>query len=302
MVEHLLHTQGVAGSKPAPRTIFPSPVGSMMRSAVTVCLVPEARRGPFVFHGSLAEGCAQAAQAGFDAIELFPTHADDVHSLELRSLLRQHGLKLAAMGTGAGWLTRKLSLTDPDPHVRMCARDFAGAIVDFAGGFGAPAIIGSMQGRVADGVSREQALAWLKEELDQLGPRAHALDTPLLYEPLNRYETNLFNTLADACEFLGTLRTRNVQLLVDLFHANIEEADIAAAIRAAGPHVGHIHFADSNRRAIGLGHTPVGPIIEALRSIGYDGYLSAEVLPLPDAETAARQTMDSFRKWVGLGN
>ncbi|MFM7817857.1 MAG: sugar phosphate isomerase/epimerase family protein [Verrucomicrobiota bacterium] len=273
----------------------------MMRSAVTVCLVPEARRGPFVFHSSLAEGCAQAAQAGFDAIELFPTHADEVHSMELRSLLRQHGLQLAAMGTGAGWLTRKLSLTDPDPHIRMCARDFAGAIVDFAGGFGAPAIIGSMQGRVADGVSREQSLAWLREELDQLGPRAHALDAPLLYEPLNRYETNLFNTLAEASEFLDTLRTRNVRLLVDLFHANIEEADIAAAIRAAGPRVGHVHFADSNRRAIGLGHTPMAPIIESLKSIGYDGYLSAEVLPLPDAETAARQTIQSFRKWIGGG-
>ncbi|MEN9676244.1 MAG: hypothetical protein RIS76_2140, partial [Verrucomicrobiota bacterium] len=163
--------------------------------------------------------------------------------------------------------------------------------------FDAPAIIGSMQGRVAEGIEREQALAWLKEELDQLGPRAHALDVPLLYEPLNRYETNLFSTVADSLAFLSTLRTHNVKLLVDLFHANIEERDLAAALRLAGPAVGHVHFADSNRQAIGFGHTDIAACVQALKDIGYDGYVSAEVLPLPDSETAARQTMESFRKW-----
>ena len=273
---------------------------TMIRSAITISLVPEARGGPFVFWDDLSAGCAKAAELGFDAVEIFPTHADDLDGLALRELLRQHGLKLAAVGTGAGWVKRKLRLTDPDPHVRMCARDFIGAVIDFAGGFGAPAIIGSMQGRWGDGtnpVPREQALAWLKEELDQLGPRAHALEVPLLYEPLNRYETNLFNTVSDAVSFLETLRTRNVKLLCDLFHMNIEEADVAAALRQAGTHLGHVHFADSNRRAIGFGHTAVAPIATALREMNYAGYVSAEVLPLPDSETAARQTIASFHRW-----
>jgi len=269
----------------------------MIRSAITVCLVPEAAAGPFVYHGDLASGCARAANAGFDAVEIFPTHADDLDAFQLRELLRQHGLVLAAMGTGAGWVRRKLCFTDPDPHARLCARDFAGAIVDFAGGFGAPAIIGSMQGRWGGAVTREQGLDWLREELDQLGPRAHALGVPLLFEPLNRYEANLFNTVAEAVEFLGTLRSRNVKLLCDLFHMNIEEADIAAALKAAGPLLGHVHFADSNRRAIGLGHTAIDPIASALRETGYNGFVSAEILPLPDADTAARETMASFRKW-----
>lgn len=269
----------------------------MIRSAITVCLVPEAAAGPFVYHGDLASGCARAAAAGFDAVEVFPGHADELDGFQLRELLRNNGLSLAAVGTGAGWVRRKLSFTDPDAHVRMCARDFAGAIVDFAGGFGAPAIIGSMQGRWGGAVTREQGLDWLREALDQLGPRANALGVPLLFEPLNRYEANLFNTVADAVEFLGTLRSRNVKLLCDLFHMNIEEADIAAALRLAGNHLGHVHFADSNRRAIGLGHTDIAPVADALKTMGYDGYVSAEVLPLPDADTAASQTIASFRKW-----
>lgn len=269
----------------------------MIRSAITVCLVPEASAGPFVYHGDLAAGCARAAAAGFDAVEIFPPEADAIDAFQLRELLRSNGLTLAAMGTGAGWVRRKLTLVDPDPHQRMCARDFAGGIIDLAGGFGAPAIIGSMQGRWGGAVSKAQALDWLREELDQLGPRANALGVPLFLEPLNRYEANLFNTVAETVEFLGTLRTRNVKLLCDLFHMNIEETDIAAALQHAGPLVGHVHFADSNRRAIGLGHTTVDGVAKALRAIGYDGFISAEVLPLPDADTAARQTMDSFRRW-----
>ncbi len=269
-----------------------------MRSAITLCLVPEARSGPFVFHGGLAEGCARAAALGYDAVEIFPPAADAPALAELPALLGQHRLSVAAVGTGAGWVVRKLSLTSPDPVVRAAAREFVRAIVDFAGGFRAPAIIGSMQGRWEGAVSREQALAWLGEALDDLGEHAARHRVPLLYEPLNRYETNLFNRQGDSAAWLRTLRTRNVRLLCDLFHMAIEEADLAAALREAGPLVGHVHFADSNRRAIGFGHTAVAPIIEALRAIGYAGYLSAEILPLPDDTGAARQTMEAFRKYA----
>lgn len=272
-----------------------------MRSAITVCLVPEARSGPFVFHGGLADGCARAAALGFDAVEIFPPGGDAPALAALPELLARHRLRVAAVGTGAGWVVRKLSLTSPDATLRAAAREFVRAIIDGAGRFSAPAIIGSMQGRWEGEVSREQALAWLAEALDDLGEHAEQYAVPLLYEPLNRYETNLFNRQGDTAAWLRTLRTRNVRLLCDLFHMAIEEADLAAALREAGPLVGHVHFADSNRRAIGLGHTPVAPIIAALRAINYAGYLSAEILPLPDDTAAARQTIAAIRQFVAGG-
>lgn len=269
-----------------------------MRSAVTICLVPEARGGPFVFWDDLAAGCARAAELGFDAVEIFPTDAAALDAASVSSLLATHGLKLAAVGTGAGWVKHKLCLTDPDPAVRRKAIEFIGAIVDVAGTLVAPAIMGSMQGRWGDGVTREQALDWLGEALAALSERAERYGVPLLYEPLNRYETNLFNRQGEAAVFLRALRSRNVKLLCDLFHMSIEESSIAVALRAAGPLVGHVHFADSNRQAIGLGHTDMPPIMAALRDIKYDGYLSAEILPLPDSVSAARQAMESFRRWT----
>ncbi|MBP9900041.1 MAG: sugar phosphate isomerase/epimerase [Verrucomicrobia bacterium] len=269
-----------------------------MKSAVTISLVPEARGGPFVFWDDLVAGCAHAAELGFDAVEIFPAGADALDAADVAKLLGAHGLKCAAVGTGAGWVGHKLRLTDPDAAVRRRAVEFVGQIIDAAGTLGAPAIIGSMQGRWGDGVTREQALDWLGEALATLAEGAVRYRVPLLYEPLNRYETNLFNRQGEAARFLRTLRSPNVRLLCDLFHMGIEEFSIADALRAAGPLVAHVHFADSNRQAIGWGHTDMAPIMAALREVDYAGYLSAEVLPLPDSVSAARQTMESFRRWT----
>jgi sugar phosphate isomerase/epimerase len=270
-----------------------------MLSAITISLVPEARGGPFVFWDELEGGCRTAAALGFDAVEIFPRSAEEVDARQLRRILEQNRLKLAGMGTGAGWVVRKLRLTDPDAEQRRRARDFAASIVDLAGGFGAPAILGSMQGRWEGSVSREQALSWLAEALEQLGPRAHALGVPLLFEPLNRYETNLCNRVEETMTWLAGLQTKNVKLLCDLFHMNIEETDVARALGMAGARLGHVHFADSNRHAIGFGHTEMAPIARSLEQIGYAGYISAEVLPLPDPESAAQRTIQSFRQFFG---
>ena len=263
-----------------------------MKSAVTISLVAEARGGPFVFWDDLAAGVKQAAALGFDAVEIFPPAADAIDPAELKALLSDNGLSLAAVGTGAGWVKHKLTLTDP--ATREKAIDFVKSIIDFAGPFGAPAIIGSMQGR-----GDPEARGALSDALVALGDYAARYDVPLLYEPLNRYETNLVNTQADGVRLVTEQGPSNVKLLCDLYHMNIEEVNLADALREMGGNVGHVHFADSNRRAPGMGHTDFGPIFEALREIGYTGYLSAEVLPLPDPLAAARQTIETFKKYVG---
>ena len=74
---------------------------------------------------------------------------------------------------------------------------------------------------------------------------------------------------------------------------------MAESIRLAGPKIGHVHFADSNRQAIGFGHTQMESVIAALREIDYDGYLSAEIFPHPDATGAATQTIKAFRELLG---
>lgn len=269
----------------------------MIRSAVTISLVTEAKGGPFVFWDDLAGACRQAAELGYHAVEIFAPAPDAIPVAQLKPLLQQTGLSVAAVGTGAGWVKHRLSLTSPDESIRRRAIEFIGAMIDFGGAYGAPAIIGSMQGRHGDGVTPEQARDWLRGALDELGEAARRYQTPLIYEPLNRYETNLVNTQQAGVELLQSLQTDNVRLLADLFHMQIEETDVAQAILAGGRHIGHVHFVDSNRRPVGCGHMSYGPIVTALHEIGYDGYVSAEAFPWPDSRTAAEQTQRAYRYW-----
>ena len=271
----------------------------MTKSCVTISLVEQARDGPFVFWDDLAAGCEAAAELGFDAVEVFSPGSGSFDAGELRSLLDDNGLELAALGTGAGWVIHRRSLTSADASERAQAIDFVRSIVDAAGEFGAMGIIGSMQGRFGDGTDKPTALGYLSEALETLGEHASQYNVPLIYEPLNRYETNLVNTVAEGVALLESLSTNNVRLLADLFHMNIEEASIADALRAGGDHIGHIHFVDSNRRAAGYGHMDYAPIVAALRDINYNGYLCAEALALPDSLSAAKQTMESYRELFG---
>ncbi|WP_425617497.1 TIM barrel protein [Anatilimnocola sp. NA78] len=266
-------------------------------SSVTVSLVPEARGGPFVFWDDLPAACATARQLGFDAIEIFPPGPEAINIAAVKQLLSDHQLKLAAMGTGAGWVKHKLHLTHADASIRARAKDFIRSIIDTAGPLGAPAIIGSMQGRWGESVSREQGFAWLGEALVELGNHAQQYNVPLIYEPLNRYETNYCTTVESGVSLLKQAGATNTLLLADLFHMNIEEADLPAAIRCGKGYIGHIHLVDSNRRPAGLGHLDLAPIAAALRDIHYDRFLSAEALPFPDSTAAAKTTIETYRKF-----
>jgi sugar phosphate isomerase/epimerase len=270
-----------------------------VKISVTVCLIPEAKGGPFVLWDDLPGSIRRAAALGYDAIELFPPEPDALAPQSVGDLLSPHKLTVSAVGSGAGSVRHKLSLTHADPAHREQARAFIRAMVDFAAALNAPVIIGSMQGRWGEGVTKDLALAHLAEALTVLGEHAANRGQVLLYEPLNRYETNLLNTIADGVAFLKALPTANVKLLADLFHMNIEEADIAAAIRAGGGYIGHMHFADSNRRPAGMGHLNFAPVVAALRDIGFAGYLGAEAFPYPTPEEAAKQTVKRFRELFG---
>jgi sugar phosphate isomerase/epimerase len=268
-----------------------------MKSCVTIALVPAIKTGPWIFWNELETSMAKAADLGFDAVELFTASADAINADQLTALSNQFGLKIAAVGTGAGKVIHGLTLTDPDPQIRSKAVAFISDMISFGATFGAPAIIGSMQGNAVPGVDKEQALAWLAEGLYVLGKRAEELGVKLIYEPLNRYETNLINQLETGVTFLKSLETRSVALLADLFHMNIEETSLPDSIRSANSYIGHVHFADSNRRPIGLGHTDMSDVAMALKEIDYQGYISAEAFPWPDPDQAATQTITAFRQY-----
>src|SRR6058998_2997758 len=104
-----------------------------MKSAVTISLVGQAKGGPFVFWDDLAGGCEKAAALGFDAIEIFAPAADFIDRKALHHLLSRHGLQVAAVGSGAGWIIHKWQLCHANPEIRRQAREFVRQMIDLGG-------------------------------------------------------------------------------------------------------------------------------------------------------------------------
>lgn len=270
----------------------------MIKSSVTISLVHEARGGPFVFQGELDSSLAKAASLGFDAVELFLPSASFMHAASLQRKLRDNGLSLSALGTGAGFLMHGWTLCSAEESVRQEAVHFISQMMYLGAELEAPVILGSMKGSIDKEQDRNTVSARLIGDLQWLAEKAHAIDTTILLEPLNRYETNLVNRLEEGVTLLDEIGSNRFQLLADLFHMNIEEESISQALRQASGCLGYLHFVDSNRRPAGFGHLDFGKLASVLREVRYAGFLSAEALPHPDPERAAEKTIETYNRYI----
>lgn len=117
---------------------------------------------------------------------------------------------------------------------------------------------------------------WAVECFQALGDTLAAHDVSLAIEPLNRFETFFLNTTADGVKLCGEVNHPNVGLLIDTFHANIEEKDVAASYRLAAPYLKHVHTCENDRGTPGSGHVDWAGVFKALREIGYNRCLTIE--------------------------
>ncbi len=250
------------------------------------------------FSGRLEAGLAQIAALGYDGVELAIRDPRQVDADMLERLINKYHLQVPAIGTGQAWGEEHLSFTDPNPSVRRAAIERIQSHIPLAARFRAVIIIGLIRGVVKPGVEQAQAMAWLVKALQACSQSASRHGVSLALEPINRYETTLINSVGQGLDLIQTVGADNFGLLLDTFHMNIEEAQIEKSIRAAGECIFHFHLADSNRWYPGAGHLDFKSILEALSTGGYQGFISGEFLPLPDAETAARE---SIRRMAELG-
>ena len=247
------------------------------------------------FKGDFVENVAKIAALGYDGVELAIRDPRLVDGEQLLGVLANYNLEVPAIGTGQAWGEEGLSFTDPDEDVRRAAIQRVREHVPFASYAGAVIIIGLLRGIVKPGVSHRQAYDWLVEALRACSEAARPAGVRLALEPINRYETTLVNTVAQGLQLIADVGADNFGLLLDTFHMNIEEPSIEESIRAAGGHIFHFHVADSNRWYPGAGHIDFASVFAALRETGYEGYISGEFMPMPDADTAAQRAIAYLR-------
>jgi sugar phosphate isomerase/epimerase len=220
---------------------------------------------------SVAERLATARDAGFDGLELRDAARDGLEPVR--------GLAPTACPELDGWLG------DFDRARRGRAVDGLKRQLDGVAALGGrgvvtPAAWGMFTRRLppfdepprTEAEDREVLLAGLAE----VGAHAAAAGVVLLFEPLNRYEDHMVNTVAQAAELIAAAGSPGVRILADTYHMNIEEDDLCAALRSVADVLGAVHLSDSNRGQPGTGHVPFADVVATLAATGFDGVVSVE--------------------------
>jgi len=250
---------------------------------------------PLVRAGDVRGAIKMAGELGYQGVEISLRAPSELDVRELGELLADYGVQLSALATGRVFLEDNLSLTDTDETRRGLAIGRIQEAIDYAAQFAAPVIIGLVRGIVGSG-DRRAALELLAQGVRECADYGARKQTYLLVEPINRYETKLLNSAEETLALLDLIGRPNVKILLDCFHMNIEEVSMGDTVRRVGDRLGYFHIADSNRWAPGLGHIDYSDVVAALNDINYNGWLSAEILPLPDDFSAARQALNFVKR------
>ena len=250
--------------------------------------------------GSLEEKMAKASQWGADGIEFMSCNPKELNPAQIRACLNACGLEAAAAASGAITLTLGITLLHADPASAALARDRLYELIDFAAAIGAPLVtIGSFRGKLASVGSGGRQL--LIDTLRNASVYAQKAFVRIALEALNRYEGDVVNNHAEGLAFLDEVSHSALGLLLDTYHVNIEESSWTQPFERtlqAGK-LFHVHLGDNNRLPPGRGLIDFASIVAALNENGYNGYLSAELLAKPDADTAAKETLTYMRSLMG---
>jgi sugar phosphate isomerase/epimerase len=238
---------------------------------------------------SLPEIARRLSALDFDGVELMGNLAAYT-ATEASNILADHNLKVFSLTPD------NVDLAHPDDNVRQTAIDYYLRLLDFAAGLGQPLVsCHGFVGRVQASSSQAKERLLLVQAVQYIAARAETLGLKIVIEVLNRYESHLINTSAQAVEFVRDVDANNVGILLDAYHMNIEEQNPADALRDAGQQLWLYHAADSNRAAIGRGHTDFGEQMTALSGMEYYGPVILECTapgpnpftPIKDSESIA---------------
>ncbi len=229
----------------------------------------------------------RVADLGFDIIEICVEDPSQIDTERLKNGLQNSGIK--ATVCGAFGESRDISSEQSD--VRESGLKYIKRCIDIANEIGSPIVVGPMysatgKARLATPSERNQQRIWALENIKIVSEYALERNVSLAIEPLNRFETDFMNTTEQGMEFIEKLGVKNVGLLLDTFHMNIEETDVCAAIRTAKTRLFHFHACENDRGIPGSGHCPWNEIALTLQEIKYEASVVIEAFTIDNTEIA----------------
>ena len=224
-------------------------------------------------------------EAGFDGVEL-PIGAGDVaHYRALGAELDRVGLARTAVTSP----TPETNPVSPDPAVRRAAVDRIKWTIDCAAALGCEALCGPIHSafKVFTGVPpTEDERNWSAEVLRVGAEHAADAGITLGIEALNRFECYLVNTMADARDLVRRVDHANLGVHYDTHHMHIEEKNVTRAIESVASELRHVHISENDRGTPGSGQVAWKETFAALKSVGYDGWLTIESFSRLDPDFA----------------
>lgn len=249
-----------------------------------------------VIRGPARQVLSLIKSLGYDGVEYSIPNPFEVNVHELKRITEDIGLEVSALSTGLSYLHYGFSLSSLNTNLRKKSLEFFHKYIDISVDLNAnKVVIGLARGECgkADCKKVKQVLM---DSLKILDSYAYERGVTLVFEPLNKYETDLINRVCEAIDLIKDLKS--TKLLLDTFHATLEEKSVYDAVEEAGPYIGHVHVADSNRRAPGMGMLDWERIIYKLIKVGYRGYLSVEARAEPSFEELLKTSIKTLKPLI----
>jgi sugar phosphate isomerase/epimerase len=252
------------------------------------------------YSGDLPTAFDKLVRLGYEGVEFMTKNPSKLSGAAIRRSLDEHNLELCQICTGHVWGEDKLGLVNTDATLNREAMKRMKEIVDFAATDfkpGVPVNIGRSRGQ-GDPTQPEKSLAAYEAAFQELADYAGPKKVRLTLEPITATLIKFVLTTQDGVEMCRRVNRPNFGLMLDVYHMNIEDVDMYQSFRDAKDYCWLVHVCDNNRKWPGSAHLDFGKIIATLNEIGYDGFVSTEMLPWPDQDTSARAAIEHLRWFI----
>lgn len=234
---------------------------------------------------------------GYDGIELSLLEPEKIDVKQINEIKESYGLDIPALGTGGTYIRFGYSLGHHEEIIRKKAIERIEKYIEFARETQSKIIIGLIRGRYNYESSSKKEKLNIISSLKECCRLAENSDVILLFEPINQFEIDSYNTISESISLLEEIKSDHLKLLVDSFHTYLEEDPlyIWEYMQNKIHHVAHLHLADDNRRAPGTGHFDFKSFLKIFKDSGYKGFVSIEAIMKPSFEEVAKESSEYLR-------
>ena len=267
-----------------------------MKFSITVTLNKK-DNAPALYDNEFIKLCTYIKSIGYNGIELAFENPDITYIKKIKNKIDSLGLDVSAIQTGQ-LTSRGFSFADPSLSLRKKSVNEIKKYIDIASITNSYVIIGLIRGMNVEGQMGPLAFNRSIECIKSICEYAFDKNVNVLLEPINKNETSIINRIEDAINLAIEANIENVAVLIDSYHFFLEESniDIINLFKTFITKIKYVHISDSDRNPPGMGHFELSYFNKAIRFSGYNGYISAEIKPIPNSFEAAKVTYDFFKQ------